>query len=125
MHRFKNQDALPPNEVAAHPGYVRLVLPPEDAQARSACRQFSELCGEESANRGLIVAQSSSSNPGELEHQIALATGAVCAGFRLAVVAQGKHASRISRIATATAARRRARARIFSSEHQAAAWLMS
>lgn len=127
MDRLKEESAqaILPKAVAAHPGYVRLVLLPQRAQARSACRRFSELCREESTKRGLILARSSNSDPVELKDQISLATLAVSQGFKLAVVAQGTDAAYISRLATSSASRRSARAKVFSSEHQAAAWLMS
>lgn len=112
-------------DVAAQPGYVRLVLPPRDPQARAACREFSNLCREESASRGLIVARFSGSNPLELETQMTLATREVSPGFRLGLVVQGSAATSIAHIATAIASRRKAKARIFPSEHRAAAWLMS
>lgn len=110
---------------AAHPGYVRLVLPSELARARAACRKFSRLCDEEGARGGLILAAACEADHRELEGQIALATSAVSRGFKLAVVAQGHNAALIFRIAGATAARRKAKARVFSSEHRAAAWLMA
>lgn len=112
-------------DVAAHPGYVRLVLPARDAQARAACREFSYLCREESASRGLIVARYSDSGPRELEAQIALATREVSPGFRLGLVVQGSAAASIAQIAALIANRRKAKARAFPSEHRAAAWLMT
>jgi len=55
---------------------------------------------------------------------MALATHGVLPGFRLALVAQGADATSICRIVGVSAARRRASARLFPSEHRAAAWLM-
>ena len=110
--------------VAAHPGYVRLVLPGEHHRACAACRRFAQLCSQESPRGGLILARSSDSDPAERESQIALATRGVPPGFRLALVAQGSDATRLRRIVGAIAARCRASAMIFPSEHRAAAWLL-
>jgi phosphotransferase system HPr-like phosphotransfer protein len=111
--------------IAAHPGYVRLVLPTQHAHARAACRKFSQLCQEEDARGGLILTRSSDADPAELESQMALATRGVLPGFKLAIVAQGTDAASIRRIVGATAARRRAKAKAFPSEHRAAAWLIA
>lgn len=119
------QGGIPATEVAAQPGYVRLVLPRRDADARAACRKFARLCREESACRGLIVARSTDSSPPELENQMILATRDVSSGFKLGLVVQGAAAGTIAQIATSIARRRQAKARIFSSEHRAAGWLMS
>ncbi len=112
-------------DIATQPGYVRLVLPPRDPQARAACRRFSDLCREEGANCGLIVARFSGSGPVELESHIALAMREVSPRFRLGFVAQGTGASCIGRIAASLTHRRGAEVRVFPSEHRAAAWLMS
>ena len=111
-------------DVAAQPGYVRLALATGDAGALAACRKFSKLCAEESANRALVIAQSSGSNRLEIENQIRVATGGLLRGFKLAVVAQGSDATSVARIAEATAIRQNGKAKVFHSEHQAAAWLL-
>jgi hypothetical protein len=54
-----------------------------------------------------------------------LATRDVSSGFKLGLVVQGAAAGTIAQIATSIARRRQAKARIFSSEHRAAGWLMS
>jgi hypothetical protein len=122
---FDTKRAILARDVAAQPGYVRLVLPVHAAHARSACRRFSSLCREEAASRGLILAPSSDWTREELEKHIGLATREMTLGFRLAVVVQGSAAASVSEIATSVAARRKARTKIFWSEHHAAAWLMS
>lgn len=111
----------------AYPGYVRLVLRGNDgpARTRAACRRFAVLCREESASRGLIVAESSRATAQELDEGFELATAALSRGFKLAIVAHGPACRRICSTAASMAARRRATARIFTSEHEAAAWLMS
>jgi hypothetical protein len=123
----KQEERNSATSAAAQPGYVRLVLPSDGgpARVRAVCRKFASLCQEESASRGLIVAESSQSLGDELDEGFDLATSAMCHGFKLAVVTRGAACRNISKTATSIAARRRATARIFSSEHAAAAWLMS
>jgi len=106
----------------AQPGYVRLVLDAEDTPrvARAAGRRFALLCREEDASRGLIVAGDAGS---DVDWEDALAASRP--GFRLAVVARGQGAGQIARTAASLASRRGAAARVFKSEHQAAAWLMA
>lgn len=116
-----------PKDAASQPGYVRLVMRWDGApaRARAACRQFASLCREEGASRGLIVAESSDGMAAGFEDGLEAATAALRRGFKLAVVARGPAAGSISRTAAAIAARRRVTAKVFSSEHQAAGWLMS
>jgi hypothetical protein len=112
-------------ELAAHPGYVRLVLRCDEAGAANACRSFADLCRKEGARRALILAHSSDTRAQAVESHISAAARALTPGFRLAVVAQGSNARRISRTAAAAAAGTSGKAQIFRSEYQAAAWLMS
>src|SRR4051812_48292748 len=111
-------------EVAAHPGYVRLVLRCDQAGVANACRSFADLCRKESARRALILADSSDGHPQAVDNHISVAARALAPGFRLAVVAHGRGARHLSRTAAAAAARASGKAQIFRSEHQAAAWLM-
>lgn len=119
--------AFLPRDAVAHPGYVRLVLQWDSgpAHARAACRKFASLCREENASRGLIVAESSGALIAVLEDALEAATGGMGRRFKLAVVARGSAAGIISKTAASIAARRKAIAKVFSSEHQAAGWLMS
>lgn len=113
------------NSAAAQPGYVRLVLSEHDPRnVPAACLRFAQLCREESATRGMIVAISPAEGGG-LQEDLDAAVACAGAGFRLAVVARGAGCTAIARSAAAAAARRRAAAKTFKSEHQAAAWLMA
>lgn len=114
-------------DATAHPGYIRLVLHWDGgpAHARAACRRFASLCRAENASRGLIVAESSGAATAALEDAFEAATAGLGRGFKLAVVARGSAAGSISKTAASIAARRKAIAKLFPSEHQAAGWLMS
>lgn len=108
-------------KAVAHPGYVRLILGPDDAprDARAAGRRFAKLCREEDASRGLIVAGTAAAG---VDWDDALAASG--AGFRLALVVRGSESAHVARAAFSAASRRSAVARLFKSEHRAAAWLM-
>ena len=115
-----------PADAVAQPGYVRLVLSADDGPGhlRAACRKFASLCREEHASRGLIVAESSHVTSAEVADGFEAATAAVGRGFKLAVVVRGSTSARISQTVASIAARRRAVAKTFTSEHQAAGWVM-
>jgi hypothetical protein len=111
-------------EIAAHPGYVRLVLRCDEAGAANACRSFVDLCRKEGARRALILAHSSDARAQEVESHISAVARALAPGFRLAVVAHGSGARHLARTAAAAADEASGKAQLFRSEHQAAAWLM-
>lgn len=113
------------NQVAAYPAYVRLVLKADEKGAVRACRLFARLCQEEGGKRALILAQPPARGDDELDEQIGLAARGLQPGFKLAIVAQGRHAGSVLRVAALTAARLSGKVVAFRSEHQAAAWLMS
>ena len=128
LHPQHHEQRVRPTQSAmAYPGYVRLVLRRNDApaHARAACRRFALLCREECTNRGLIVAECDASTEEGLDQSFELATACLADGFKLAVVARGRAYYRICVKARSIAARRRTTARIFPSEHEAAAWLMA
>jgi hypothetical protein len=113
--------------VVAQPGYVQLVIGSDAGTrgAKSACRQFAQVCREESATRALILLAAPGPAAEQLGDQLPLAMEAFSAGFRLAVVARRPVSKAVAATLANRGAGRGAIAKAFPSEHRAAVWLMN
>jgi hypothetical protein len=111
----------------AQPGYVQLVIGAEAGLrgAKAACRQLAKICREECVNGALVLFLAAGPAVAQLQDHLPLAMQALSPGFRLAVVSSCPAAAPLAAALADKGTACGAVAKVFPSEHRAAAWLMS
>jgi len=110
-------------EIHIEPGFVRMILADaaQSAQNVTACREFVRVCVTEGATRAMIANRVDGDAAG-LREALGILTGSTPRRLKLAIVARGTAQAASERV---LARQRSLNARVFRSEHEAAAWLLS
>lgn len=112
-------------EIHVEPGFVRMTLADaaESAQNITACREFVRVCVTEGATRAMIANRADGDAARlRLREALGVLTGAMPRPLKLAIVARGTAQAASEKVLDR---HRSLNARVFPSEHEAAAWLLS